>query len=133
MSAFPPLPDSPLQQEETREQLESRKQELGAHSEAGAGSASSSFDSGLSTRPLAFSSQPGRWEGGRGAKALVINGSTLQFALHPALKSLFLDVARRCVSVICSRTTPLQKVLYIYRDVLHEHHSREQGKAMQTV
>lgn len=40
---------------------------------------------------------------------LVIDGKTLQFALDPSVKNDFLTLARSCKSVICCRTTPLQK------------------------
>lgn len=46
-------------------------------------------------------------------KALVIDGTTLQFALSPSLKCLFLDVAKRCHCVICCRATPLQKAAVV--------------------
>lgn len=50
---------------------------------------------------------------GRKPKALVIDGPTLHFALDPALKCLFLDVAKRCHAVICCRATPLQKAAVV--------------------
>ena len=40
----------------------------------------------------------------------MIDGGTLPFVLNPVLNPVFLNVARRCVSVICSRATPIQKV-----------------------
>ena len=43
-------------------------------------------------------------------KGLVVDGHTLSLALQPRLVSLFLNVAKRCHSVICCRATPLQKV-----------------------
>lgn len=43
-------------------------------------------------------------------KALVIDGPTLKHALDPSVKNLFRDVAEKFHSVICCRTTPLQKV-----------------------
>lgn len=76
----------------------------------------------------------GRRGGGRGGggsegrenrpKALVIDGGTLPFVLDPTLKALFLDVARHCVSVICSRATPIQKVniliiIHMYTQDVH--------------
>ncbi|CAI8035915.1 Phospholipid-transporting ATPase ID [Geodia barretti] len=103
--------------EETREILECRRREFfDSDSDY---STDSSQDSRLSTRPLAFLwkvGRPrrgvGRREGGKGEerpKALVIDGGTLPFVLDTSLKSLFLDVASQCVSVICSRATPIQK------------------------
>ena len=106
-------------QEETREILESRRQELDGSNKSGA---DSSVDSRLSSQSLAFISRLSGWkkdrgrEGGEGGegrpKALVIDGATLQFVFEPSLKALFLDVAGKCVSVICSRATPIQKVMY---------------------
>ncbi|KAM8939510.1 phospholipid-transporting ATPase VD [Pelodytes ibericus] len=40
---------------------------------------------------------------------LVIDGKTLEFALHDTLQSKFLQLAGRCRAVICCRATPLQK------------------------
>ena len=72
-----------------------------------------SVDSRLSSR--SFCKWLGRRRGGGDkeegkSRALVIDGGTLTLVLNPVLKPLFLDVARRCVSVICSRATPIQKV-----------------------
>ena len=105
-------------QEETREILECRRREFDSISDSSTGS---SLDSRLSTRPLAFLVKMGRGrrregvggerrKGDNRPKALVIDGGTLPFVLGPALKCLFLDVAKRCTSVICSRATPIQKV-----------------------
>ena len=107
-------------QEETREILESRRREIDGSNNS---SADNSVDS--TSHPLAFLDKMGRGRMGRGnrgrggkgegrPRALVIDGNTLQFVLDPALKPLFLDIARRCVSVICSRTTPIQKVIAQY-------------------
>ena len=46
-------------------------------------------------------------------KALVIDGGTLLYVLDPSLKKLFLDVAKKCHSVICCRVSPLQKVQHL--------------------
>ena len=43
-------------------------------------------------------------------KALVLDGTTLEFALQPRCQKLFLEIASRCQAVICCRATPLQKV-----------------------
>ena len=43
-------------------------------------------------------------------KALVIDGTTLELALQPCCRALFLEIASRCQAVICCRATPLQKV-----------------------
>ncbi len=48
---------------------------------------------------------------GRGSqKTLVVDGATLLHALDPNLKKLFLEVAEKFKSVLCCRSTPLQKV-----------------------
>ncbi|XP_068449058.1 phospholipid-transporting ATPase VA [Clinocottus analis] len=44
---------------------------------------------------------------------LVIDGRTLAYALEPALEDRFLAVARSCRSVLCCRSTPLQKSLVV--------------------
>lgn len=43
---------------------------------------------------------------------LIIDGETLKFALRPRLKKDFILLAKNCHSVICCRTSPLQKVTY---------------------
>lgn len=43
--------------------------------------------------------------------ALIIDGSSLAFALSSNLEESFLDVAVNCASVICCRTSPKQKAL----------------------
>ncbi|XP_029444131.1 probable phospholipid-transporting ATPase VD isoform X2 [Rhinatrema bivittatum] len=40
---------------------------------------------------------------------LVIDGKTLEYALHKSLQSKFLELAGRCRAVVCCRATPLQK------------------------
>lgn len=95
-------------QEATREILLSRKQELDTQGvEEGS---THSWDSVFSSRPLTCRREQHRKREGRVAKGLVIDGGTLQFALQPSLRLLFLDVAKCCDAVICSRTTPIQKV-----------------------
>ena len=42
--------------------------------------------------------------------ALIIDGITLSYALEKPLDKLFIEIARRCESVICCRAAPLQKV-----------------------
>ncbi|XP_068195693.1 phospholipid-transporting ATPase VD isoform X2 [Antennarius striatus] len=51
---------------------------------------------------------------------LVINGSTLDWALQKDLKSDFLELSCKCKAVICCRSTPLQKsqVVRLIRDEL---------------
>ena len=46
---------------------------------------------------------------------LVIDGKTLAFALEPELQKLFLVLAGKCNSVICCRSSPIQKVRGILR------------------
>ncbi|XP_053559967.1 phospholipid-transporting ATPase VD [Bombina bombina] len=40
---------------------------------------------------------------------LVIDGKTLEFAMHESLQSKFISLTGRCRAVICCRATPLQK------------------------
>ncbi|ORZ32831.1 hypothetical protein BCR44DRAFT_1439375 [Catenaria anguillulae PL171] len=46
---------------------------------------------------------------GRTRYALVIDGSSLKYALEKENRLLFLEVGCRCISVICCRVSPLQK------------------------
>ncbi|XP_070615769.1 phospholipid-transporting ATPase VD [Erythrolamprus reginae] len=41
--------------------------------------------------------------------ALILNGPTLEFALHKRVRSTFMQLARNVRAVICCRATPLQK------------------------
>ncbi|XP_071773020.2 phospholipid-transporting ATPase VB isoform X2 [Centroberyx gerrardi] len=52
--------------------------------------------------------------------ALVIDGRTLAMALESDLRDRFVDLARRCRSVLCCRVTPLQKstVVKVIREKL---------------
>ncbi|KAM9376956.1 phospholipid-transporting ATPase VB isoform 2-T2 [Pholidichthys leucotaenia] len=52
--------------------------------------------------------------------SLVIDGCTLAMALSPDLQDRFVDLARRCHSVLCCRVTPLQKskVVKVIREKL---------------
>ncbi|KAJ2806205.1 phospholipid transporting ATPase, partial [Coemansia guatemalensis] len=45
--------------------------------------------------------------------ALVIDGTSLKFALEPDLAPLLLELAVRCKSVLCCRVSPLQKALVV--------------------
>lgn len=51
---------------------------------------------------------------------LVVDGKTLAYALDKALEDKFLLLARRCRSVLCCRSTPIQKgmVVKLVRDKL---------------
>ncbi|XP_015200756.1 phospholipid-transporting ATPase VD isoform X1 [Lepisosteus oculatus] len=51
---------------------------------------------------------------------LVIDGRTLDFALHKSLEESFLEITKHCRAVICCRSTPLQKsqVVKLVRDKL---------------
>ncbi|NXY84173.1 AT10A ATPase, partial [Alcedo cyanopectus] len=51
---------------------------------------------------------------------LVIDGRTLAYALEPTLEDKFLALAKRCRSVLCCRSTPIQKsmVVKLVRDKL---------------
>uniref|UniRef100_A0A8C7ZXM0 Phospholipid-transporting ATPase n=1 Tax=Oryzias sinensis TaxID=183150 RepID=A0A8C7ZXM0_9TELE len=52
--------------------------------------------------------------------SLMIDGDTLAIALSPDLQDRFLELAKRCRSVLCCRVTPLQKsrVVKLVRDKL---------------
>ncbi|CAI2167189.1 19988_t:CDS:2 [Funneliformis geosporum] len=41
--------------------------------------------------------------------ALIIDGETLKYALDKNIKPIFLDLGKRCQSVVCCRVSPLQK------------------------
>ena len=58
--------------------------------------------------------------GGAWGFTLVIDGRTLDWALQAELEEAFLALTRRCRSVICCRSTPLQKsqVVKLIRDAL---------------
>ncbi|KAL8224334.1 hypothetical protein R6Q57_019809 [Mikania cordata] len=45
------------------------------------------------------------------AFALIIDGKSLAYALHEDIKNTFLELAVRCASVICCRSSPKQKAL----------------------
>eukprot|EP00842_Homolaphlyctis_polyrhiza_P000201 jgi/Hompol1/1181/HPOL_004937-RA len=45
--------------------------------------------------------------------ALVINGSTLNYALAEDMRYIFLELAMMCKAVICCRVSPLQKALVV--------------------
>ncbi|KAL6192981.1 hypothetical protein ACLB2K_034066 [Fragaria x ananassa] len=49
--------------------------------------------------------------GGSEAFALIIDGKSLAYALEDDIKSLFLELAMGCASVICCRSSPKQKAL----------------------
>ena len=51
---------------------------------------------------------------GRLPLALIIDGATLAYALEAPLDKKFVEIARHCESVICCRSSPLQKVLISY-------------------
>ncbi|XP_027005997.1 phospholipid-transporting ATPase VD [Tachysurus fulvidraco] len=62
-------------------------------------------DRGLSNADMAVSQD----DAGISGFTLVIDGRTLDFALQKDLQKVFLDVTVSCRSVICCRSTPLQK------------------------
>lgn len=45
--------------------------------------------------------------------ALIIDGKSLEYALHPTVKYTFLNLALICRAVICCRVSPLQKALVV--------------------
>lgn len=59
--------------------------------------------------------------GAQAAFAIVIDGETLGFALRPELKTLFLNLATQCETVVCCRVSPAQKALVVklVRDILN--------------
>lgn len=52
-------------------------------------------------------------EGKGGGFAVVIDGETLRYVLEEDLKSLFLNLAERCDTVVCCRVSPAQKALTV--------------------
>ena len=48
------------------------------------------------------------------AFALIIDGKSLVYALEDNMKNLFLELAIRCASVICCRSSPKQKALVFF-------------------
>lgn len=48
------------------------------------------------------------------AFALIIDGKSLAYALEDNMKDMFLDLAIRCASVICCRSSPKQKALVCF-------------------
>lgn len=51
--------------------------------------------------------------GAQAAFAIVIDGETLGFALRPELKTMFLNLATQCETVVCCRVSPAQKALVV--------------------
>ncbi|XP_030628223.1 phospholipid-transporting ATPase VD [Chanos chanos] len=64
---------------------------------------------GVSERRHASGCEDGLAVGDRGGFMLVIDGRTLDFALEAELQGAFLELTGSCRSVICCRSTPLQK------------------------
>jgi magnesium-transporting ATPase (P-type) len=48
------------------------------------------------------------------AFALIIDGKSLAYALEDDMKNMFLELAIRCASVICCRSSPKQKALVFF-------------------
>ena len=101
-------------QEECRRELEARRREFEEQENINSperASTNGSIDSFLSRlallRPVCRSDLDSYHAP---PKALVIDGTSLEFALHSDVKKLFLYIASRCRSVICCRAAPLQKV-----------------------
>jgi phospholipid-translocating ATPase len=55
-----------------------------------------------------FWTPDGKATGGK-THALIIDGVSLKYALHPACKPILLELGCRCKAVICCRVSPLQK------------------------
>lgn len=51
--------------------------------------------------------------GAQASFAVVIDGETLGFALRPELKTMFLNLATQCETVVCCRVSPAQKALVV--------------------
>lgn len=51
--------------------------------------------------------------GAQAAFAVVIDGDTLRQALSADLKTLFLNLATQCETVVCCRVSPAQKALVV--------------------
>jgi phospholipid-translocating ATPase len=51
--------------------------------------------------------------GAQAAFAVVVDGETLGYALQPSLKTLFLNLATQCETVVCCRVSPSQKALVV--------------------
>ena len=51
--------------------------------------------------------------GAQAAFAIVIDGETLGHALKPDLKTMFLNLATQCETVVCCRVSPAQKALVV--------------------
>ncbi|KLO12310.1 phospholipid-translocating P-type ATPase [Schizopora paradoxa] len=51
--------------------------------------------------------------GARASFAVVIDGDTLRHALDPHLRTLFLNLATQCETVVCCRVSPAQKALTV--------------------
>lgn len=51
--------------------------------------------------------------GAQAAFAVVVDGETLGFALRPELKTMFLNLATQCETVVCCRVSPAQKALVV--------------------
>ena len=45
--------------------------------------------------------------------ALIIDGKTLNYALEPDIREIFLELAMLCKAVVCCRVSPLQKALVV--------------------
>ncbi|PAN25397.2 hypothetical protein PAHAL_4G247400 [Panicum hallii] len=52
--------------------------------------------------------------------ALIIDGKSLTYALEDDVKLKFLDLAIKCASVICCRSSPKQKVTRLVKQVTHK-------------
>jgi hypothetical protein len=50
--------------------------------------------------------------------ALIIDGKSLTYALEDDVKFKFLDLALKCASVICCRSSPKQKALVRFLSIL---------------
>ena len=51
--------------------------------------------------------------GAKASFAVVIDGDTLRYALDDGMKTLFLNLATQCETVVCCRVSPAQKALTV--------------------
>lgn len=63
--------------------------------------------------PKSINRERGFVPGLQASFAVVIDGATLHFALSEELKTLFLDLATQCETVVCCRVSPAQKALTV--------------------
>ena len=65
----------------------------------------------------------------------MIDGKTLAFALSDNLKKSFLNLTEKCTSVVCCRSTPIQKVRNreVYVSSVLQVHTHSEGTLQRSV